>query len=592
MFQQCVDPAASSLCAYPRSEGVTSHRHACRACRPRRLAWQRHGCERHELIQRQAPLRPRRPRGGAEAAGHVHRVDRFPGPHALHVGDHRQRGGRGSRRARRHRSRSSCTPTRASRCATRARGIPVDIEPKTGLTGVEVVFTKLHAGGKFGSGSYAASGGLHGVGASVVNALSERLDVEVDRGGKTWAMSFHRGEPGTFKDVDPKKPSPDAPFEPFVSGSSLRVAGRAAKGSTGTRVRYWADRQIFIRDAAFSLADLTSRARQTAFLVPGLGITIEDLRARGAGGRDLPLRRRHRRVRRLPRDRRPADRHLAASRAQGTFTETIPVLQANGHMEATEVERTCEVDIALRWGTGYETTSPQLRQHHHDAQGRHARPGLRGRPVRRAQDAGRGGRAAAQGRRDREAREGRRARRHDRGADRPPARAAVRGPDEGGARHPGGARHRPAGARRRRSPSGSSPRSARTRRRPAVLLEKVVGEMKTRISARAHKETQRRKNALESSSLPAKLKDCRSTNVVRHRAVHRRGRLGARHREARAELRVPGADADPRQDPQRPEGVDQRHARQRRVRGDHHRARRRARAARSTSTRRATARSS
>src|SRR3954470_19705732 len=62
----------------------------------------------------------------------------------------------------------------------RARGIPVDVEPRTGLSGVEVVFTKLHAGGKFGGGSYAASGGLHGVGASVVNALSERLDVQVD----------------------------------------------------------------------------------------------------------------------------------------------------------------------------------------------------------------------------------------------------------------------------------------------------------------------------------------------------------------------------------------------------------------------------
>jgi DNA gyrase subunit B len=73
------------------------------------------------------------------------------------------------------------------------RGIPVDIEPRTGLSGVEVVFTKLHAGGKFGSGSYTASGGLHGVGASVVNALSERLDVFVDRGGSTYTMSFHRG---------------------------------------------------------------------------------------------------------------------------------------------------------------------------------------------------------------------------------------------------------------------------------------------------------------------------------------------------------------------------------------------------------------
>ena len=79
------------------------------------------------------------------------------------------------------------------------RGIPVDIEPKTGLTGVEVVMTKLHAGGKFGGGSYNASGGLHGVGASVVNALSARLDVEVDRGGKVHEMSFQRGVPGRVR---------------------------------------------------------------------------------------------------------------------------------------------------------------------------------------------------------------------------------------------------------------------------------------------------------------------------------------------------------------------------------------------------------
>ena len=88
------------------------------------------------------------------------------------------------------------------------RGIPVDVEPRTGLSGVEVVFTKLHAGGKFGGGSYTASGGLHGVGASVVNALSARLEVEVDRGSKTYAMSFRRGEPGVFADGAGTKGTP------------------------------------------------------------------------------------------------------------------------------------------------------------------------------------------------------------------------------------------------------------------------------------------------------------------------------------------------------------------------------------------------
>src|SRR5947208_1139587 len=155
------------------------------------------------------------------------------------------------------------------------RGIPVDVEPKTGLSGVEVVFTKLHAGGKFGGGSYTASGGLHGVGASVVNALSSRLDVEVDRGGKVHAMSFRRGEPGMFDDPAVKgrastlatAAGPDAPFQPFVDRSELRVVGKAGRGVTGTRVRYWADRQIFLKDSAFSYDELVTRARQTTYLV-------------------------------------------------------------------------------------------------------------------------------------------------------------------------------------------------------------------------------------------------------------------------------------------------------------------------------------
>ncbi|OUZ06076.1 hypothetical protein BHE97_19395 [Aeromicrobium sp. PE09-221] len=122
------------------------------------------------------------------------------------------------------------------------------------MSGVVVVFTKRHAGGKVGGGSYSATGGLHGVGASVVNALSQRLDVEVDKGGATWAMSFRRGTPGVFDGE-----GPDAPFS---ADDTLHKVGKVAKKTTGTRVRYWADPQIFIKTAAFSYDDLVARARR------------------------------------------------------------------------------------------------------------------------------------------------------------------------------------------------------------------------------------------------------------------------------------------------------------------------------------------
>ena len=103
------------------------------------------------------------------------------------------------------------------------RGIPVDIERKTRLSGVELVMTRLHAGGKFGGGSYTASGGLHGVGASVVNALSARLDVEVDRDGHTWTTSFRRGVTGEF--------AGDGPDADFARKSGLRQVGKVPKTS-------------------------------------------------------------------------------------------------------------------------------------------------------------------------------------------------------------------------------------------------------------------------------------------------------------------------------------------------------------------------
>lgn len=156
--------------------------------------------------------------------------------------------------------------------ADNGRGIPVDIEPKTKLTGVEVVLTKLHAGAKFGNSSYGASGGLHGVGSSVVNALSSRLDVEVDRDGKTHHMSFHQGHPGVYTDVDPEHPSPDAPFRRTRKNrpTELEIIGKVSPKTTGTRIRYWADPEIFNDTAEFSYEQLIDRVRQTSFLVPGL----------------------------------------------------------------------------------------------------------------------------------------------------------------------------------------------------------------------------------------------------------------------------------------------------------------------------------
>ncbi|MDK7192684.1 DNA topoisomerase IV subunit B [Bifidobacterium sp. UMB1197] len=162
--------------------------------------------------------------------------------------------------------------------ADNGRGIPVDVEPKTKLTGVEVVLTKLHAGAKFGNASYNAAGGLHGVGSSVVNALSLRLDVEVDRDGKTHHMAFHQGHPGVYSDADPANPSPASPFKRTRKNkpTELEIIGTVSPKTTGTRVRYWADPEIFNSTARFSYEQLIDRVRQTSFLVPGLKITVID----------------------------------------------------------------------------------------------------------------------------------------------------------------------------------------------------------------------------------------------------------------------------------------------------------------------------
>ena len=244
-------------------------------------------------------------------------------------------------------------PDHSVSVADNGRGIPVDTVKSVGLSGVEVVFTKLHAGGKFGGSSYSSAGGLHGVGASVVNALSARLDVQVARGGKRYQMSFLRGEPGRFDDEATR--TPDSPFQPFVNESHLDVVGKAPRSQTGTTVRFWADFQIFPRSDGFNWDTLVERARQTAFLVPGLRITVRDERGSEPVEQDLHFEGGLEDfVDFLAVDGSVTDTmHI---QGEGEYDETVQKLnEKTGHLEPVEVQRTCEVDIALRWGVGYDT---------------------------------------------------------------------------------------------------------------------------------------------------------------------------------------------------------------------------------------------
>ena len=150
----------------------------------------------------------------------------------------------------------SILPDNGIRVVDDGRGIPVDIVPGEGISGVETVMTKLHAGGKFGGGGYAVSGGLHGVGISVVNALSTRVDVEVRRQGFHWTQTYLGQRP---------------------TARLAQGAPMAEGESTGTSVTFWADPAIF-ETTVYDFETLRSRFQQMAFLNKGLKITLTDLR--------------------------------------------------------------------------------------------------------------------------------------------------------------------------------------------------------------------------------------------------------------------------------------------------------------------------
>lgn len=138
------------------------------------------------------------------------------------------------------------------------RGIPVEKHPKTGRSTLETVLTTLHAGGKFEQGAYTVSGGLHGVGVSVVNALSERLEAEVRRDGATWTQEFIAGNPGKLLKGDPPK-------------------GRG-KARSGTTIRFWPSPETFSETTEFDHRTVVTRLREMAFLNKGLSIVLRDER--------------------------------------------------------------------------------------------------------------------------------------------------------------------------------------------------------------------------------------------------------------------------------------------------------------------------
>lgn len=217
------------------------------------------------------------------------------------------------------------------------RGIPIG-KKKDGRTALEVVFTELHAGGKFGSGAYSASGGLHGVGASVVNALSSKLVAEVTRDGATWRMVFLDRVPGNY-----------TPTGRFSAGSKLAKIGKTKKNVTGTKVRYWPDLDVFDPEAELDYAEIRDHVARVCFLVPGLNVKLHDKRKPGI----------------------KAEQFVAAGglgdyvdfltvgdpvtdiltiHDKSEFTEKVPV---DNKMQT--VTRQATVDVALRWVKGYES---------------------------------------------------------------------------------------------------------------------------------------------------------------------------------------------------------------------------------------------
>jgi DNA gyrase subunit B len=382
------------------------------------------------------------------------------------------------------------------------RGIPTDVHARSGLSGVELVLTKLHAGGKFGGSGYKTSGGLHGVGASAVNALSRRFDVTVRRGGKVHEMSFQHGAPGVF--------DAPGPVAKFTKQPGLRVTGKMRRGEpTGTSIRYWYDARYFEAGAALDGEVVRAKLRNTAFLVPQVSYVLRD----DTG--DEPVEERFHYPNGLvdmvdflaPAGDKAVCGTLVIT-GEGTYRENAA--DENGVMRAN-VERRAEVEIALRWGTGYDRVVECFTNTIRNMHGGTHRKGFERALTRTLGDAVRNARGLLKPKEDPptldDILEGMTAVVHTRI---PEPQFTSQTKDE-------------------LSTAGITKvvqsvveahlrawlENRRTKSEAATVLQKIVEASRVRLANKMQKDAARRKTALEGASMPAKLVDCRSTGVAR-----------------------------------------------------------------------------
>ncbi|WP_305782306.1 DNA gyrase/topoisomerase IV subunit B [Symbioplanes lichenis] len=382
------------------------------------------------------------------------------------------------------------------------RGIPTGINAKSGLSGVELVLTRLHAGGKFGGSGYKTSGGLHGVGASAVNALSLRFDVTVKQQGKVHEISFQRGVPGVF--------AGDGPGAKFTPQPGLRVARRMKRGeSTGTSIRYWYDARYFETGARLDVEVVKAKLRNTAFLVPGVEYVVADFTGEEPveetfhfphGLADM--------VEFLtPAADKPVSGILMVT-GEGSYKENAA--DANGVMQSN-VERKAEIEVAFRWGTGYERTVECFTNTIRNMHGGTHRKGFERAMVRALSDAVRNTRGLLKAKEDApvldDYLEGLTAVIHVRV---PEPQFTSQTKDE---LSTAGVTRVVQGLVEQHLKQWIDDRKTKVEAR--TVLQKVVDAARVRLTQKQQKDAARRKTALEGASMPPKLVDCRATGISR-----------------------------------------------------------------------------